>query len=37
VVPDELAGLLYALRNGGGADDLVSSDEPEPADEEPAG
>jgi S-DNA-T family DNA segregation ATPase FtsK/SpoIIIE len=27
VMPDELAGLLYALRNGGSADDLVSSDE----------
>ncbi len=24
VVPDELAGLLYTLRNGGTADDLVS-------------
>jgi S-DNA-T family DNA segregation ATPase FtsK/SpoIIIE len=33
VVPDELAGLLYALRNGGSADDLVASDE----DEQPAG
>jgi S-DNA-T family DNA segregation ATPase FtsK/SpoIIIE len=31
VVPDEMAGLLYALRNGGTADDLVSEDE---ADEE---
>jgi S-DNA-T family DNA segregation ATPase FtsK/SpoIIIE len=29
VVPDEMAGLLYALRNGGTADDLVSEDEPE--------
>jgi S-DNA-T family DNA segregation ATPase FtsK/SpoIIIE len=29
VVPDELAGLLYALRNGGSAEDLVASEEPE--------
>jgi S-DNA-T family DNA segregation ATPase FtsK/SpoIIIE len=29
VLPDELAGLLYTLRNGGSADDLISSDEPE--------
>jgi S-DNA-T family DNA segregation ATPase FtsK/SpoIIIE len=29
VVPDELAGLLYTLRNGGSADDLVA-----PADED---
>jgi S-DNA-T family DNA segregation ATPase FtsK/SpoIIIE len=28
VVPDEMAGLLYTLRNGGSADDLVS-DEPD--------
>jgi S-DNA-T family DNA segregation ATPase FtsK/SpoIIIE len=29
VVPDELAGLLYTLRNGGTADDLVTpADEP---------
>ncbi|MGH8960608.1 MAG: DNA translocase FtsK 4TM domain-containing protein [Jatrophihabitantaceae bacterium] len=27
VRPDELAGLLYTLRNGGSADDLVASDE----------
>ncbi|HEU5271002.1 MAG TPA: DNA translocase FtsK, partial [Jatrophihabitans sp.] len=26
VKPDELAGLLYALRNGGSADDLVADD-----------
>jgi S-DNA-T family DNA segregation ATPase FtsK/SpoIIIE len=37
VQPDELSGLLYALRNGGSAEDLVSSegedgeDEPEDA------
>ena len=31
VVPDELSGLLYTLRNGGSADDLV------PADDEDAG
>jgi S-DNA-T family DNA segregation ATPase FtsK/SpoIIIE len=32
VTPDELAGLLYALRNGGSADDLVAADdEDEPA------
>ncbi len=29
VVPDEMAGLLYALRNGGTAEDLVESDEVE--------
>ncbi len=29
VMPDELAGLLYTLRNGGTADDLVSSDDDE--------
>ncbi len=29
VVPDEMAGLLYALRNGGTAEDLVSEDEPD--------
>ncbi len=29
VVPDELAGLLYTLRNGGSADDLVAADEAE--------
>ncbi len=27
VVPDEMAGLLYALRNGGTADDLVEADD----------
>ena len=27
VMPDELAGLLYTLRNGGSADDLVDADE----------
>jgi S-DNA-T family DNA segregation ATPase FtsK/SpoIIIE len=27
VVPDELAALLYTLRNGGGADDLIASDD----------
>jgi S-DNA-T family DNA segregation ATPase FtsK/SpoIIIE len=31
VVPDELAGLLYTLRNGGSADDLVTPDDDEPA------
>jgi S-DNA-T family DNA segregation ATPase FtsK/SpoIIIE len=31
VAPDELPGLLYALRNGGSADDLVAPDD----DEEP--
>jgi DNA segregation ATPase FtsK/SpoIIIE, S-DNA-T family len=35
VKPDELAGLMYALRNGGGADDLVADeDEDEPYDED---
>jgi S-DNA-T family DNA segregation ATPase FtsK/SpoIIIE len=29
VTPDELSGLLYALRNGGSAEDLVDEDEPE--------
>ncbi|HJQ42484.1 MAG TPA: DNA translocase FtsK 4TM domain-containing protein [Jatrophihabitantaceae bacterium] len=29
VQPDELAGLLYALRNGGSADDLVEADDDE--------
>jgi S-DNA-T family DNA segregation ATPase FtsK/SpoIIIE len=37
VMPDELAGLLYTLRNGGSADDLISSDEPGPIDPEVAG
>ena len=27
VAPDELSGLLYALRNGGGADDLVEAED----------
>ncbi len=27
VLPDELAGLLYTLKNGGSADDLVSADD----------
>ncbi|WP_375493959.1 DNA translocase FtsK 4TM domain-containing protein [uncultured Jatrophihabitans sp.] len=27
VMPDELAGLLYTLRNGGSADDLVAADD----------
>jgi S-DNA-T family DNA segregation ATPase FtsK/SpoIIIE len=31
VVPDELAGLLYTLRNGGSADDLIASDDDQPA------
>jgi S-DNA-T family DNA segregation ATPase FtsK/SpoIIIE len=31
VLPDEMAGLIYTLRNGGTADDLVSADEPEAA------
>jgi S-DNA-T family DNA segregation ATPase FtsK/SpoIIIE len=30
VVPDELAGLLYTLRNGGTADDLVDAAHDEP-------
>jgi S-DNA-T family DNA segregation ATPase FtsK/SpoIIIE len=32
VMPDELAGLLYALRNGGTAEDLVEADD-DPEDE----
>ncbi|MDT4915100.1 MAG: segregation ATPase FtsK/SpoIIIE, family, partial [Pseudonocardiales bacterium] len=41
VVPDELAGLLYTLRNGGSADDLIApaddeSDAPMPTGSEPA-
>jgi S-DNA-T family DNA segregation ATPase FtsK/SpoIIIE len=28
VMPDELAGLLYTLKNGGTAEDLVVADEP---------
>ena len=27
VLPDDLAGLLYTLRNGGSADDLISADD----------
>jgi S-DNA-T family DNA segregation ATPase FtsK/SpoIIIE len=27
VMPDDLPGLLYALRNGGGADDLVATED----------
>jgi S-DNA-T family DNA segregation ATPase FtsK/SpoIIIE len=34
VLPDDLPGLLYALRNGGSADDLVESADPVPADVE---
>jgi S-DNA-T family DNA segregation ATPase FtsK/SpoIIIE len=30
VVPDELSGLLYTLRNGGSAADLINADEDEP-------
>jgi hypothetical protein len=26
-MPDELAGLLYTLKNGGTADDLIAADE----------
>jgi len=29
VKPDELAGLMYTLRNGGSAEDLVADDEDE--------
>jgi S-DNA-T family DNA segregation ATPase FtsK/SpoIIIE len=29
VMPDELAGLMYTLRNGGTADDLVAADDDE--------
>ena len=29
VLPEEMAGLLYTLRNGGSADDLVSSADPD--------
>jgi S-DNA-T family DNA segregation ATPase FtsK/SpoIIIE len=36
VTPDELAGLLYALRNGGSAEDLVEDDEDEEAEDEEA-
>jgi S-DNA-T family DNA segregation ATPase FtsK/SpoIIIE len=31
VKPDELAGLIYTLRNGGSAEDLVVEDDEEPA------
>ncbi|HZZ95974.1 MAG TPA: DNA translocase FtsK [Jatrophihabitantaceae bacterium] len=31
VLPDEMAGLIYTLRNGGTADDLVSADDADPA------
>ncbi|MEO7261135.1 MAG: DNA translocase FtsK [Jatrophihabitantaceae bacterium] len=31
VKPDELAGLMYTLRNGGSAEDLVADDEDDPA------
>ena len=27
VMPDELAGLLYTIKNGGSADDLISADD----------
>ncbi|HKC28278.1 MAG TPA: DNA translocase FtsK [Jatrophihabitans sp.] len=37
VLPDELAGLLYTLRNGGSADDLISSDEPDSMEPEATG
>ncbi|HEU5006034.1 MAG TPA: DNA translocase FtsK [Jatrophihabitantaceae bacterium] len=33
VTPDELAGLLYALRNGGSAEDLVEADDDDEGDE----
>ncbi len=36
VAPDELAGLLYTLRNGGTADDLVEDDTASDEAEEPA-
>jgi DNA segregation ATPase FtsK/SpoIIIE, S-DNA-T family len=35
VVPDEMSGLLYTLRHGGTADDLISSDEQD--EDEPSG
>ena len=31
VTPDELAGLMYTLRNGGSAADLVTPEDDEPA------
>ena len=36
VKPDELAGLIYALRSGGSADDLVAADDDEIERIEPA-
>jgi S-DNA-T family DNA segregation ATPase FtsK/SpoIIIE len=36
VLPDELSGLMYALRNGGSADDLVSPDDDDADDAEAA-
>jgi S-DNA-T family DNA segregation ATPase FtsK/SpoIIIE len=30
VLPDDLTGLLYTLRNGGSADDLIDSDDAQP-------
>ena len=33
VMPDELAGLIYTLRNGGTADDLVAADDSDESDE----
>ncbi len=35
VLPDEMAGLIYTLRNGGTADDLVSADDDEPDEAQP--
>jgi S-DNA-T family DNA segregation ATPase FtsK/SpoIIIE len=37
VLADELAGLLYALRNGGSADDLVAADDEPEAEEGESG
>jgi S-DNA-T family DNA segregation ATPase FtsK/SpoIIIE len=37
VAADELAGLLYALRNGGSAEDLVEADDEEPDESEDYG
>jgi S-DNA-T family DNA segregation ATPase FtsK/SpoIIIE len=34
VLPDDLPGLLYTLRNGGSADDLISADDPDAAEAE---
>ena len=36
VMPDELAGLLYTLKNGGTAEDLIAADDDVAADEEDA-